>query len=100
LDEAVEYYGAANDLEESALIHFNLGLIYKRKRELELAQEHLERATALDSTVPEFQLQLARNHILMGDLVNAQIAVDALLELAQEHESGQAIKQLLTRGNE
>jgi len=100
LDEAVEYYGAANDLEESALIHFNLGLIYQRKRELELAQEHLERSTALDSTAPEFQLQLARNHILMGDLVNAQMAVDALLELAPEHESGQALKQLLTRGNE
>ena len=93
LDEAVEYYGAANDLEESAMIHFNLGLIYQRKRELELAEEHLKRAIAMDSNVPEFQLQLARNHILMGDLVNAQIAVDALLELAPEHESGHALQE-------
>jgi len=100
LDEAMEYYGAANDLEESAMIHFNLGLIYQRKRELEPAQEHFERAIAINPIIPEFQLQLTHNHILMGDLVNAQIAVEALLELDSSHESGLALKQLLTRHSE
>ncbi len=95
LDEAVDYYGAANDLEESASIHFRLGILYQRKRQLELAQEHFERAVFLDPKVPEFQLQLARNHVLRGNWTGASEVVQALLELDPMHESGLALQRLL-----
>jgi len=94
-NEAVEYYRAANDLEESPTIHFNLGLIFQRKKEFEIAQEHFERAVSLDSDIPEFQLQLARNYILKKDLLMATHAVEALLELDPNHEDGLRLYQLL-----
>lgn len=95
LDEAVDYYGAANDLEESAGIHFRLGILYQRKRQLELAGEHLERAAILDPEVPEFQFQLARNHVLQGNWVDASEAVQELLQLNPTHEPGLALQHLL-----
>ena len=95
LDEAVDYYGAANDLEESASIHFRLGILYQRKRQLELAEEHFERAAFLDPEVPEFQMQLARNHVLRGNWTGASEAVQTLLELDPTHESGLALQRLL-----
>ena len=95
LDEAVDYYGAANDLEESAGIHFRLGILYQRKRQLELAGEHLERAAILDPEVPEFQFQLARNHMLRGDWTGASEAVQELLRSNPTHEPGLALQRLL-----
>lgn len=95
LDEAVDYYGAANDLEESAGIHFRLGILYQRKRQLELAREHLERAAILDPEVPEFQFQLARNHMLRGDWTGASEAVQELLRSNPTHEPGLALQRLL-----
>ena len=95
LDEAVNYYGAANDLEESAGIHFRLGILYQRKRQLELAGEHLERAAVLDPGVPEFQFQLARNHMLRGDWTHASEAVQELLQSNPTHEPGLALQRLL-----
>ena len=95
LDEAMDYYGAANDLEESAGIHFRLGILHQRKRQLEHAHEHLERAAILDPEVPEFQFQLARNHMLRGDWAGASEAVQELLQLNPTHESGLALQRLL-----
>ncbi|MXZ16828.1 MAG: hypothetical protein F4069_10205 [Rhodothermaceae bacterium] len=95
LDEAVDYYGAANDLEESGSIHFRLGVLHQRKTQLELAEDHFERAVFLEPEVPEFQLQLARNHVLRGNWTGANEAVQALLELDPTHESGLALHRLL-----
>lgn len=95
LDEAVDYYGAANDLEESASIHFRLGILYQHKRQLGLAEEHFERAAFLEPEVPEYQLQLARNHVLRENWTGASEAVQALLELDPVHESGLALQSLL-----
>lgn len=95
LDEAVNYYGAANDLEESAGLHFRLGILYQRKRQLELAGEHLERAAILDPEVPEFHFQLARNHMLRGDWTGASEAVQELLQSNPTHEPGLALQRLL-----
>ena len=97
LDEAVDYYGAANDLEESAGIHFRLGILYQRKRQLELAGEHLERAAILDPEVPEFQFQLARNHVLREDWTGASDAVQELLQVNPTYEPGLALQQLLKK---
>ena len=95
LDEAMDYYGAANDLDESAGIHFRLGILHQRKRQLELAGEHLERAAILDPEVPEFQFQLARNHMLRKDWTGASEAVQELLQLNPTHEPGLALQRLL-----
>ena len=95
LDEAVDYYGAANDLEESASIHFRLGILYQHKRQLGLAEEHFERSAFLEPEVPEYQLQLARNHVLRENWTGASEAVQALLELDPVHESGLALQSLL-----
>lgn len=95
LDEAVDYYGAANDLEESGSIHFRLGVLHQRKSQLNLAEEHFERAVFLEPEVPEFQLQLARNHVLRGNWTGASEVVQALLELDPTHESGLALQRLL-----
>ena len=95
LDEAVDYYGAANDLEESASIHFRLGILYQRKTQLGLAEEHFERAVFLESEVPEFQLQLARNHVLRENWTGASEAVQTLLEIDPTNESGLALRRLL-----
>ncbi len=95
LDEAVDYFGAANDLEESAGIHFRLGILYQRKRLLELAGKHLGRAAIMDPEVPEFQYQLARNHVLQGNWVDASEAVQELLQLNPTHEPGLALQHLL-----
>ncbi len=95
LDEAVDYYGAANDLEESAGIHFRLGILYQRKRLLELAGKHLGRAAIMDPEVPEFQFQLARNHMLRGDWTGASEAVKELLRSNPTHEPGLALQRLL-----
>jgi Flp pilus assembly protein TadD len=100
LDEATDYYGAANDLEESAGIHFRLGILYQRKRQLELAGEHFERAAILDPEVPEFQFQLARNHMLRGDWTGASEAVQELLKLNPNHEPGLALQRLLDNRSE
>ncbi|MXX98098.1 MAG: tetratricopeptide repeat protein [Rhodothermaceae bacterium] len=100
LDEAVDYYGAANDLEESGSIHFRLGVLHQRKRQLELAEEHFERAVFLEPEVPEFQLQLARNHVLRGNWTGASRAVQTLLELDPTHESGLALQRLLDSGSQ
>ena len=95
LNEAAEYYGAANDLEESAKLHFNLGLIYQRIKQLKLAGEHFERAVSMDPIIPEFQLQLARHYILTRDLPKASKAVEALLALDPAHDIGLTLKRLL-----
>ncbi len=95
LDEAVDYYGAANDLEESASIHFRLGILYQHKRQLGLAEEHFERAAFLEPEVPEHQLQLARNHVLRENWTGASEVVQVLLELDPTHESGLALQRLL-----
>ena len=100
LDEAMGYYGAANDLDESAGVHFRLGILYQRKRQLELAGEHLERATILDPEVPEFQFQLARNHMLRGNWTGARKAVQELLQLDPTHEPGVALQRLLDNRSE
>ncbi|MDE2826368.1 MAG: tetratricopeptide repeat protein [Bacteroidota bacterium] len=100
LDEATDYYGAANDLEESAGIHFRLGILSQRKRQLDLAEEHFERAAILDPEVPEFQFQLARNHMLRGDWTGASEAVQELLKLNPNHESGLALQRLLDNRSE
>ncbi len=100
LNEAAEYYGAANDLEESAKLHFNLGLIYQRIKQLKLAGEHFERAVSMDPIIPEFQLQLARHYILMRDLPKASKAVEALLELDPAHDIGLTLKRLLNASYE
>ena len=95
LDEAVDYYGAANDLGESGSIHFRLGVLHQRKTQLELAEDHFERAVFLEPEVPEFQLQLARNHVLRGNWAGASEAVQTLLGLDPTHESGLALQRLL-----
>ena len=95
LDEAVDYYGAANDLEESGSIHFRLGVLHQRKSQLNLAEEHFERAVFLEPEVPEFQLQLARNHVLRGNWTGASEAVQTLLELDPTNEPGLALQRLL-----
>ena len=100
LDEAIDYYGAANDLKESAGIHFRLGILYQRKGQVELAGEHLERATILDPQVPEFQFQLARNHMLREDWTSASEAVQELLQLNPTHEHGLALQRLLDNRSE
>ncbi|MCY4672995.1 MAG: tetratricopeptide repeat protein [Bacteroidetes bacterium] len=100
LDEAIDYYGAANDLKESAGIHFRLGILYQRKGQVELAGEHLERAAILDPEVPEFQFQLARNHMLRGNWTDAGKAVQKLLGLNPTHEPGLAMQRLLENRSE
>ncbi len=100
LDEAIDYYGAANDLDESPGIHFRLGILYQRKRQVELAGKHLERAAILDPQVPEFQFQLARNHMLRGNWTDAGKAVQKLLQLNPTHEPGLALRRLLDNRSE
>lgn len=69
-------------------------------RESELAGEHLERAAILDPEVPEFQFQLARDHVLWRDWTGANEAVQKLLQLHPTHELGLALKRLLGNRSE
>ena len=95
LEEAVQYYGAANDLEESAMAHFRLGILHQHRQELELAEEHLERAVSLAPEVVEFRLQLARNHVFRGNWTDADKSIQVLLKLDPPHESVLALQRLL-----
>ena len=67
------------------------GILYQHKRQLGLAEEHFERAAFLEPEVPEYQLQLARNHVLRENWTGASEVVQALLELDPVHESGLAL---------
>lgn len=95
LGEAVEYYSAANDLEESARVHFRLGILHQYRQELELAEEHLERAVFLAPEVVEFRLDLARNYISQGSWTDADKSLQVLLKLDPTHESVLALQRLL-----
>lgn len=90
-DEALPYFEAANDLEESALAQRMIGSIRLRRGEHAVALPYLERAVALDPQDAAALYNLAGAYALMQRYDQARRTVDRLLQLHPDHAGGRAL---------
>ena len=117
LPEALEHYIRAMQLNpRQAIYFFNVGFVTWRLGKPEVAQQHIERAIALDSTVGRFHRTLSQIHFDRGQIHSAvyharraresapddaEIAVvlASMLEAdRQAHAAFEVIQPLLERG--
>lgn len=84
LPEALAYYGAASDLEDSAVLRGVMGDVWMLMRRPSEAIPSYERAAELDPTAPDFRLKLAQAHLATGDTVRAGDVLRRLLDMVPD----------------
>lgn len=88
-DEAVTAYEAAlaqNPLLKEA--HFNLALIYEKRRDYQRAAEHLEEARRLGDTTPDLASHLGYIRLQQQRYADAREALQSLLRVKPEDGEG------------
>ena len=95
--EAVPYFEAANDLEETGTVHFMLGTIHLRGGRVVKAKEHLERAAELEPESLQILLQLAQYYVLVREWEQARKTTVKLLQVDPEHVAGRQLEAFLAQ---
>lgn len=90
-DEALAYFEAANDLEESSPAQTMIGSILLRRGEHEKAIEHLGRAVALDPENEQALYNLSGAYALVGRIDEARRTAERLLEVDPDHDAGKRL---------
>ena len=99
-DEALAYFEAANDREESAGVHYMMGSIYLAQGQAGLAVEHLEKTLALEPTNAQALVQLSKTYALENQREKALQTVRRLLEIAPDHPEGRGLLAALSQNTE
>ncbi len=99
-DEALAYFEAANDREESAGVHYMMGSIYLAKGQADLAVEHLEKTLALEPSNAQALVQLTKTYALGNQREKALQTVRRLLEIAPDHPEGRGLLDALSQNTE
>ena len=95
VQEAIVYFEAANDIEETASVHYMLGLLHLRSGRVVAAKPNLESAAELDPTNIAMRLQLTQYYVLVREYEQANASVDVLLTLDPEHQAGHDLQRLI-----
>ena len=90
-DEAIVYYQAANDLEESAQAQRMIGALMLRRKEVEEAIPYLERAVALNPKDETSLYNLGGAYVLNGQSEPARETLTQLLILVPNHADAQRL---------
>ncbi len=96
-DEALPYFEAANDREESAGVHLMLGSIHLFRDRLADAVSHLQRSLALQPDNTETLLQLATAYYRQQKLQAARRTLEQLLRLDPGHTRAHLLLSRLPR---
>ncbi|MBO6577115.1 MAG: tetratricopeptide repeat protein [Rhodothermales bacterium] len=89
--EALAYFDAALELEESAQVRAVIGDVHAALGRHELALEAYLVATRLDATNADYVLKLGRSHALLGDTLAAATALEAYLNRQPDDERVQRV---------
>ena len=93
--EAVTYFEAANDIEETAAVHFMLGMLHLRSGRVVAAKNNLEQAVTLDPANVSMRLQLTQYYVVVREWDQAAASVDALMKLDPELEAGHELQEFI-----
>ena len=93
--EALTYYEAANDIEETAQAHFMIGAVHLGARRAQQALEHLERAVEMEPNAPHMLWQVSQAYILTNRPEEALGALRRLLKVAPDHAEGRRMEAWL-----
>ena len=91
VQEAVVYFEAANDLEETGSVHYMLGTIHLRNGRLVKAGEHLGRAADLEPESVQILMQLAQYYVLVREWEQAETTAEQLLEVDPDHANARQL---------
>lgn len=96
--EALVYFGAALEREESAAVREVMGDIHAAQGQHASALEAYARAAVLDATNPDYALKLGRSHALLGDTLAAETALERfLLRYPEDERVGRVLQALRAR---
>jgi tetratricopeptide (TPR) repeat protein len=90
-DEALAYFEAANDRQESAGVHYMIGALRLAKGESGPALEHLERARTLNPDDPRTLYQLGRAYAAANQTPKARATLERLLTLDPQFAPARAL---------
>ena len=90
-DEAIVYFEAANEVDETAAGHRMIGSILLQRGERAPAMRHLERAVALDPSDRAALYNLSGAYALEQEFGKARTTVRRLLELDPDHQAGRQL---------
>jgi tetratricopeptide (TPR) repeat protein len=91
-DEALAYFGAALEREESAAVREVIGDIHAARGDHASALEAYRLATLLDATSSEYALKVGRSHALLGDTLAAMTALE---QFAARQPSDERVQRVL-----
>lgn len=94
-EEALAYYEAANDREESAGVHFMIGSIHLHQGQPGEAVSHLERALAMKPDDPDMALQLASAYVRLERYAAARRVLERVLRQDPANARAQALLSTL-----
>ena len=90
--DAVVYFEAANDLEETAHVHYVLGMVHMQSGRVVAAGQHLEQAVALDPESAAMRFDLTQYYMVVREWSKAEASLQVLLELDPDHESADELQ--------
>ena len=96
VQEALVYFEAANDIEETASVHYMLGMLHLRSGRVVAAKDNLERATELDPANVAMRLQLTQYYVLIREFEQAAESVEILLSLDSDHQAAHELRQYIS----
>ena len=100
LPEALTYFEAANDREETAAAQTMIGSILLQRGDREAAIARLQRALALDPRNQQALYNLSGAYALTGQTEQARATVLRLLAVAPEHRDGRRLLSSLGKGGD
>ncbi|MFT4605146.1 MAG: tetratricopeptide (TPR) repeat protein [Rhodothermales bacterium] len=90
-DEALAYFGAALEREESAAVREVMGDIHAARGHHAAALDAYRLATLLDATNAEYALKVGRSHALLGDTLSAETALEQFIARQPDDERVQRV---------
>ena len=90
-DEALAYFGAALEREESAAVREVIGDVHAARGDHAQAPESYRLATLLDAANSEYVLKVGRSHALLGDTLSALTALEQFVARQPEDERVQRV---------
>lgn len=90
-DEALAYFEAALEREESAAVREVIGDVHAARGDHARALEAYRLATLLDATNSEYALKLGRSHALLGDTLSAVTALEQFVARQPDDERVQRV---------